>query len=212
MRGARTVVGAALLLAAACASQQAKENRQMLPPGTMQAFAKKVRDHPDVVKVVRDGPAPSVPVPLLVRTDPQHPRTHMAFVFYRVRMKDEEQRLYVVSKPKYHLVMDLLSKKLVGHKRMEPGDLGQQWDPTRPLGTWQAPEGLDWEALSKKRERYYELYDQILPAFEAGQVAFSAEEQQRRAEFNKLHDELIHPPMRRFVEALNPAWFSWLKR
>ena len=175
----------------------------------MQRFYEAAEDHQELQDKIPDEHGPALPVPLIDRTDPQRPQVRMVLIFHLVRGVKDQQRTYRIPAPRYHAMIDLETIKLVRWGELKPGDLGLQWDPTQDLGTFKVSE-QDNGKIPARRKRLLELYDWVLGAFVAQQQSFTPEQLAAGKEFCKLLDQLVPAPVRRFVEALNPSFFSWL--
>jgi hypothetical protein len=97
-------------------------------------------------------------------------------------------------------------------KAVTPAAYGRRDPPDRDLGKYEMPPGMKAEEFVAQQKRLYELYDQLLPAFAAGQQGASADVRKAAAEFQTLFARITEAPLQPYYQAVGKDFFDWLAR
>jgi hypothetical protein len=113
--------------------------------------------------------------------------------------------------PNYVAFLNAGTGKFEQLKAVTPKDFDQRHDQDKPMGAYLTlPERLDAEFLTMQ-VRWYQAYDELLPAFMAGLVDLGPPIQQNVAEFKALFPKVTEAPLLPYYEALGREFFGWLQ-
>ncbi|MGV3719407.1 MAG: hypothetical protein ACO1SX_00740 [Actinomycetota bacterium] len=175
----------------------------------MRELAERVRRHP----VRRDW------IPLEYRTSwwvpilsPENGRLYLTAFFYPVVAGPGEPSR--VGRPQLQCTLDPTVGQFVEVVDCSLRDFAAHLPPDPVVGTLtpelapaQTAEG--WDRL---RSELYEAYDPLLPVAFRDPADLSKAQQEAVVRFRQVFERVVEPFLRPYYEALNPAFFEWLRR
>lgn len=185
-----------------------KEGKGMNSMSSIESFVQAIDGHPDLVKKIPDELALSIPIPVIQNKGEKKPKILMAFFYYY--MRGIPPGPYRISVPRYRLLVDLNTMNIISFSPVKDKDFGIEWPERKPVGEYTPAPGLTMDAYKKKKARFYQLYEQMLPYFQEDKSHLPDDQADAIIEFKTLFEELAHKPLHPFYKALNPAFFQWL--
>lgn len=166
-------------------------------------FLKRAKQMPAVQNLIPSGMGAGFPILSI-----SNGQLMITLPYYRVVMRPEDQTLiYPIS----HLITLLWDSGLiVAFDSLSFQKKYQKVDFEKPIGTFRhdAIKNLTKEQYMGERERLYAMYDKMIASI------FSQEPyaENDRREFSKLIHVLLEPSLKSFYQAINPDFYTMLKR
>lgn len=176
----------------------------------MKEVFEKVRFHPDFENVLPDETATSLPVPLLVQ---QNGATEIRMVFFHYYMTKNSAtgiNTSSISPPWQKTIVRYPELTIVETKSATSKSFGVDWDDSKPVGEYVADPDISYDQIVEQRDRFFSLYDKILPLYIAKASSLSDGAKQDIKEFNSLFREVGFPSLMPYYKSLNPDFFQWL--
>jgi hypothetical protein len=198
-----------IFLVGSVGAVETKKGRPFMMNNTvsMAEFVRAVDGHPDIVGKVPDELGLSLPVPAFSAADAS---TGIPIAFFYYSMKGFPPGPFRISVPKYRAIVQRETGKIVSFTPVQAKDFGINWPPDKPAGEYTPPKGLTMDDYRAKQDRFYILYDMVLPLYIAGGMGMSEAKIRETVEFARLFNELAHRALHPFYRALNPQFFQWL--
>lgn len=118
-----------------------------------------------------------------------------------------------IAPPAHAARIDGETAKLEGLKVVTAADYGQrQPPPDEYIGKYEMPPGMKPDEFTAQQKRLYELYDQVLPAFAAGQPSLPDDQKKAAAEFQTLFAKLTEAPLQPYYQVAGKDFFAWLTK
>ncbi len=175
----------------------------------MRELAERVRQHP----VRRDW------IPLEYRTSwwvpifgPGNERLYLTAFFYPVVARPGEPSR--VGRPQLACTLDPTTGQFVEVTDCSFRDFAFHLPPDPVVGMLTAEQAPahSTEGWDRLRDELYTAYDALLPVAFRDSAELTAAQQEAVAHFNGVFERVVEPFLRPYYEALNPAFFEWLRR
>jgi len=143
---------------------------------------------------------------------PETGRLYLACFFYPVeQLRGQPAR---VGRPQLHATIDPVAGEFVEVTDCRFRDFASHLPPDPVLGTLPLPGApvLSAEQWSQVQQELYEAYDRLLPLAFRGTDQLTEEQRGAAAYFRKRLEAVMEPFLRSYFEALNPAFFEWLRQ
>lgn len=170
----------------------------------------------EIIALVQAGPAASLPdethqsfpIPL----PPSSGSLRIAFLFAPSHLQRDVG--LVLSAPASIAFLSASTGEVLEKGPVTPADLGVRHAAREVLGPFRLPEKMSAEEYAAQRERLYNAYDALLPAFAAGRRGAALDERTRSAarEFLALFGRLSEPPLAPYYRSLGKDFFLWIER
>lgn len=148
----------------------------------------------------------SLPVPVPARDDRP---LRIAFMYCPSQALPGFNRL---APPSQVVWLDPRTGALIAVRTVTPQSFGQQHSPNEPLGEFRLPPGMTADNYLALRERLFQLYDLLFPAW----VQPSAQQdkallQASAREFLQIFGQISEPPLIPYYHSLGLAYFDWVR-
>lgn len=153
--------------------------------------------------VVADEDRQSLPIPVAKNGEPW-----IVFLFSPSLARPKEPTK--ISPPSYSIRLSANSGKLKELLSVTPKDFKQKHDIGGMIGEISMPANLSFEEFTLKRNRLYELYDELLPVFFADCDIDGPRLRALVKEFNQLFELLSEPPLLPYYLAAGDKFFDWI--
>ncbi|HDM78583.1 MAG TPA: hypothetical protein ENG51_19290 [Deltaproteobacteria bacterium] len=164
-----------------------------------------VEANQQVQEMIPDELARSYPV--LVRKNGKYLVAFM-FFFKKGMPPDPPQ----ISTPRYLLLADPVTGEVVSLTRVTPSDFGIDLPESKPLGVHTLGKKMTMDEFLEMKSQLISLYDEVFGIYRNYEGSVSPEERKVLSNFVRLFDILVEKPLLPFYKALNPEFFSWLKK
>jgi hypothetical protein len=152
--------------------------------------------------VVDEQSRQSLPIP--VRVDG---RVRVAFLYAPAQALPNLTRLAAPSR----VVWLDHAGTLVKVESVTPQTYGQSAKAGELIGEFRLPPNMSAEQYLSRRDRLFELYDQLVPVWADQADLMPSAKQAAAREFVGLFTELAEPPLVPYYEALGGGFFGWVK-
>ena len=148
----------------------------------------------------------SLPVPVPARSDRP---VSIAFMFCPSQALPGVNRL---APPDTMVWLDPRNGELLALKPVTPQSFGQQHPPRELLGEFRLPDGMTGEQYLALRERLFQLYDLLFPAWVLSSTPQGHANLQAAArEFLQIFGQVSEPPLIPYYYTLGVAYFDWVR-
>lgn len=148
----------------------------------------------------------SLPVPVPARSDRP---VSIAFMFCPSQALPGVNRL---APPNAMVWLDPRNGELLAIKPVTPQSFGQTHNPREPLGEFRLAEGMTGDQYLALRERLFQLYELLYPAWakDAAPQAHATLQAAAR-EFLQVFGQVSEPPLIPYYYTLGVAYFDWVR-
>lgn len=148
----------------------------------------------------------SLPVPVPARDDRP---LRIAFMYCPSQALPGVNRL---APPNQVVWLDPKTGALIAVRAVTPQSFGQQHPPREVLGEFRLPPGMTADNYLALRERLFQLYDLLFPAW--AQPASQPDKallQASAREFLQIFGQISEPPLLPYYHSLGRSYFDWVR-
>lgn len=176
----------------------------------MKELFEKVKHHPDLYRKIPPQIGTSLPVPIIDDAEGK-PVIRMAFFHFYMRMtKPTEPREFRISSPRQKTIVSYPELNILETKPASSKTFGVDRDDSKPVGKYISDPAISYETKLKRRDRFFKLYDLIMPLYVGGSTPLDDTNKQAIGEFKELFYIIGHSPLIPYYKSLNPDFFRWL--
>lgn len=153
--------------------------------------------------VIADEDRQSFPIPVIQQGEPW-----IVFLFSPSLARPKAPTK--MSPPSYVIQLNANTGKLKELLTVTPKDFDQKHAAGEMIGELSMPAGLSFEDFTHRRDRLYELYDELLPFFFTNCHIEDATLHALVKEFKQLFDLLSEPPLWPYYRSVGGNFFDWI--
>lgn len=153
--------------------------------------------------VVADEDRQSFPIPVI-----QHGEPWIIYLFSPSLARPKAPTK--MSPPTYTIQLNASTGKLKKLLTVTPRDFNQKHETGEMIGELAMPAGLSFEDFTRKRDRLYELYDELLPVYFANCKIEDSTLHASAKEFKQLFDLLSESPLWPYYRSVGGNFFDWI--
>jgi len=169
-----------------------------------------VKDHKDLVGVMPDEMATSLPVPMLLEDNGSTRLQFVFFHYYMTRNSVSGPDTSNISAPRRKTIVNYPELKIINTEKATSLSFGINWDDSKPVGTYTDDPAISYDQIVKKQDRFFKLYDLILRDYISKSTSSSTYAKKDVKEFVALFGEVGFPSLMPYYISLNPDFFRWL--
>jgi hypothetical protein len=167
-----------------------------------------------VVEISREARSHARVLPVETRQSypvPGHgPKKNLRIAFFYCTQNVVPFQGALVLPPSHRAYLDAATGTFEELKAVSPMDFGRNDDPATFLGVAKPSDGVTSEDFPALEERFYHLYDLVLPVFAGGRTKVAPAALKEVAEFRSLFGRLSEIPLRPYYASEGKEFFAWL--
>lgn len=161
-------------------------------------------------RVVPVGVTTSYPVPIQLEENGAKVLYMVFFNFSIKLIKPTDPKESLVYAPFQKIIISYPELNIISVQRVTSANFGIKWDDSEAVGKIVSDPKYLGEAGFKQLDRFYELYDHILPLYLSKPAIIDHSLKLEINEFLTLFNYFGNSPLLPYYRSLNPDFFQWL--